>query len=145
MKSMKVLSVGLLALALPVMAATMSESALKMVPGGKVVQEKDKEIKVQTKENTIVEIEFKRNGDFEEASGKMVDKDNFEPGQNLLSLKDALAAVKKAGKNPNGEWSLDDSMIKGWHYEFEGIENGKSMEYVVDAKTGTLKETKQDD
>ncbi|WP_408095812.1 PepSY domain-containing protein [Peredibacter sp. HCB2-198] len=145
MKSVKVLTVGLLALSLPVFAATVSESALKMIPGGKVVQEKEKEVKVQTKDGSIVEVEFKRNGDFEEASGHAVDKDTFEPGQNLLSLKDAVASVKKAGKTPVGDWSLEDSMMKGWHYEFEGMENGKAMEYLVDAKTGKLRESRQDD
>jgi uncharacterized membrane protein YkoI len=126
------------------MAATMQENALKYVPGGKIVQEKKNEIKVQTPNGTIVEIEFKRNGNLEEASGDTVDKDIFVPGEGLLSLKDAYAAMTKAGKQPVGDWSLDDSMLKGWHYEFEGLEDGKNMDYVVDAKTGKILESKVD-
>jgi uncharacterized membrane protein YkoI len=126
-------------------AATMQENALKYVPGGKIIQEKKNEIKVQTPDGSIVEVEFKRNGNLEEASGDTVEKDIFVPGEGLLSLKDAYAAMTKAGKKPVGDWSLDESMIKGWHYEFEGVENGKNMDYVVDAKTGKIVDSKVDD
>lgn len=146
MKLLKLVPVAMLVLSLPTFAAAkLSESALKMVPGGKVVHEKDDEVKVQTESGSVVEVEFKHNGDFEEASGHAVDKDQFEPGMNLMPLKDVVAAVKKAGKKPVGDWSLDDSMLKGWNYEFEGMEEGKSMEYVVDAKTGKIKESRMDD
>lgn len=145
MKPMKALTFGVFVMSLSALAATQGESALKMVPGGKVLQEKEKEVRIQTTNGSIVELEFKRNGDFEEASGHAVDKDNFVPGQNLMSLKDAVASVKKTGKTPVGNWSLEESMMKGWHYEFEGMENGKSMDYVVDAKTGKLKESRVDD
>lgn len=119
-------------------AATMQEKVQKYVPQGKIIQEKNDEVKVQTPNGTIVEIEFKRNGNLEEASGDNVEKDVFIPGEGLLSLKDAHAAMTKAGKTAQGDWSLDDSMLKGWHYEFEGVENGKNMEYTVDAKTGKI-------
>ena len=146
MKSFTHLALGLCFLtSAGAMAATMSEKALKYVPGGKVIQEKKDEVKVQTPNGSIVEIEFKRNGDLEEASGDTVDKDIFVPGEGLLSLKDAYAAMTKAGKAPVGDWSLDKSMMKGWHYEFEGAENGKNMDYVVDAKTGKIVDSQEDD
>ena len=124
--------------------AGMAEDALKLVPGGKVVAEKAEEVKVQVPNGGIVEVEFQA-GKFEEASGDSVEHDIFIPGQGLLSLKDAVEAMKKAGKTPVGEWSLDNSFLKGWHYEFEGHENGKKMDYIVDAKSGKLLDAKVDD
>ena len=146
MKMLKIVPIALLVLSLPTFAAAkLSDSALKMVPGGKVVHEKDNEVKVETEGGSVVEVEFKHNGDFEEASGHSVDKDKFVPGMSLMPLSEVVAAVKKAGKNPVGDWKLEDSMLKGWNYEFEGMEKGKSMEYMVDAKTGKIKESKIDD
>lgn len=129
----------------PALASEYTEAALKLVPGGKVVQEKSKEVKVETTNGSIVEVEFKRDGTFEEASGDNLEKDNFVPGKGLISLQETVASLKKAGKSPVGDWSLEDSMLKGWHYEFEGFENGKNMDYLVDAKTGKLLESKIDD
>lgn len=126
-------------------AGSIKESALSYIPNGKVVQEKDKEVKVQTQNGTIVEVEFTMTGAFEEASGDSIEQDVFVPGDGLLSLADAVGALKKAGKTPSGDWSLDKSFVKGWHYEFEGYESGKKMDYVVDAKTGKLLESTIDD
>lgn len=123
---------------------TVKENALKYVKEGKVVHEKDNEVKVQTKAGTIVEVEFKNDGTLEEASGKALDQDIFEPGNGLISLKDAREALKKAGKTPVGEWSFDNSLTKGWNYEFEGFENGSKIDYVVDAKNGKLLESRID-
>ena len=143
---MKKLSLGLFILITAgAMAATMQENALKYVPAGKIVQEEKNEFKVETPNGTIVEIELKSNGEFDEASGDSVDKDIFVPGEGLLSLSDTVAVVTKSGKKLTGDWSLDKSWFKGWHYEFEGIENGKKMDYVVDAKTGKILEQKLDD
>lgn len=125
-------------------ATSVKETAMKYVKDAKVVQEKNNEVKLQTTNGTIVEVEFKNDGTLEEASGKALDKDMFEPGNGLMSLKDALAAIKKAGKEPVGEWSLDESLTKGWNYEFEGFENGQKMDYVVDAKSGKLLESRID-
>lgn len=115
------------------------------VPGGKVSQVKEKEVKVLTPNSTIVEIEFKASGEFEEASGDASTRDIFVPGQGLLSLSDAVASLAKAGKKADGEWSLEHSFLKGWVYEFNGIEGVKKMEYFVDAKTGKLLESRVDD
>lgn len=124
--------------------AGLSDEALKLIPGGKVVAEKKEEVKIQTPEGSIVEVEYER-GKFEEASGDNAEKDVLVPGEGLLSLKDAVASLKKSGKTPVGDWSLDKSFIKGWHYEFEGFENNQKMDYIVDAKTGKLLESKIDD
>lgn len=126
-------------------ASDKTDLALKLVPGGKVVEERAKEIKVLTGNNSLVEIEFKQDGSFEEASGEDVSKDVFVPPMNLLPLSSAIAALKKEGKAPAGEWSLEQSFMKGWHYEFEGLEDGRKMDYVVDAKAGKIVSATIDD
>lgn len=141
----KMIALSLTVLPLNLMAGPLGDASLKLVPGGKVIQEQTKEVKVQTPEGTLVEVEFEKNGTFEEASGDNVDKDILVPGNNLLPLKDAIASLKKANKTPVGEWSLDQSFVQGWHYEFEGFENNQKMDYVVDAKSGKLLSSKVDD
>lgn len=128
-----------------VFASNFADDALKLVPGGSIVQEKKKEVKVKTPQGTIVEVEFDSKGNFEEASGKDLDKDILIPGNDLFSLQTTLESLKKQGKTPTGKWSLENSFLKGWHYEFKGFEDGKKYEYVVDAKTGKLIDTKLDD
>lgn len=123
---------------------SIKENALKYVKEGKVVHEKANEVKVQTKAGTVVEVEFKNDGTLEEASGKALDQDVFEPGNGMISLKDARDSLKKAGKTPVGEWSFENSLTKGWNYEFEGFEDGKKMDYIVDAKNGKLIESRID-
>lgn len=123
----------------------MKENALKMVPGGQVVSESTREYKIQTKNQSIVEIEFETDGSFEEASGNDIEKDVLVMDQGVMGLQDAVKAVKKAGKTPVGEWTLDKSFLHGWYYEFDGVENGKKMEYVLDAKSGKLLSSNIDD
>lgn len=125
-------------------AKTPSEQALQFVPKGKIVQEKPDEVKIQTTSGSIVEVEFANNGDFEEASGNSVEQDIFVPPNGLVTLSQAAQAVKSANKPISGKWSLDRSLMNGWHYEFEGYENGNEMEYTVDAKTGKYVSTKVD-
>lgn len=117
---------------------------MKMVPNSKVLLEEKDEVKLQTADGGTIEIEFDRKGAFEEASGKNVDKDTFNAPNGLMSLKDAVAAAKKAGKTPVGKWSLEKGLLTGWTYEFKGVENNKEMEYMIDAKTGELKKSKTD-
>lgn len=119
-------------------ASESSETALKMIPGGKVIQEKTREVMVLTPNQSTIEVEFKRNGKFEEASGDNLEKDILVPDMGLISLQDAVALLKKEGKTPIGEWSLEESLFGNWHYEFEGVEGGKKMDYQVDAKTGKI-------
>lgn len=125
--------------------ATISEEALKFVPGGKVLSEKVDEVKIQVPNGGVVEVEFDRSGKLDEASGDSVDNDIFVPSNGILSLKEAVAALKKEGKVAVGDWSIDNSMIKGWYYKFEGFEQGKKMDYTLDAKTGKLLDAKLDD
>lgn len=91
-----------------------------------------------------MEIEYDKNGKIEEAEGKILE-DKFEPGEGRLSLKDAVEALKKAGKTPTGKWEFDKSFLNGWYYEFEGFDNNQKMEYTIDAKTGKLQKEKIDD
>lgn len=135
----------LLSGSLSALADTMKEKSLKFVPGGTVVEERSEEVKVKTPAGTIVEIEFDKNSIFEEASGNSLEQDLFQPEAGLLSLKDAVASMTKAGKKPVGEWSFDSSLMRGWYYEFEGYEDGKKMDYVLDAKSGKLLDSKIDD
>jgi uncharacterized membrane protein YkoI len=126
-------------ISLPAFAATdFTKAALKLVPGGSVQAVKKDEVIVKTPAGTFVEIEFNRDGTLDEASGDMAQKDVFVPGNGLLSLADAVAAMKKEGKEVSGEWNLDKDFMREWEYEFEGMENGKSMEYTMNAKTGKL-------
>lgn len=123
----------------------LKEEALKLVPKGEVVQESLHEIKVKNASNSVVEIEFDKGGKFEEASGKNVDLDEFIPENKSKPLKEVVALLKKNGKAPTGEWSYENSLLNGWYYEFEGYESGAKKEYVVDASTGNIIETKNDD
>lgn len=126
-------------------ASPLSEKALTFVPGGTVVQEKIKEVKVKTPKSSIVEIEFHSDGSFEEASGSNLDKDILIPKEGLLPLSSIVEQLVKQGKTPTGDWSLEKSLLDGWHYEFEGFENGQKFDYLVDAKNGKLLESKIDD
>jgi uncharacterized membrane protein YkoI len=126
-------------------ANPLADQALKFVPGGTVAQQKIKEVKIKTPLSSIVEIEFHSDGTFEEASGDNIEKDILTPGNGLVTLKTAVAELVKQGKGPTGDWSLEKSFFKGWHYEFEGYENGQKFDYIVDAKTGKLLESKVDD
>lgn len=124
---------------------SLADKTKSIVPEGTVAQEKEREIQVRTKSGSIVEVEFERNGEFEEASGKSPDKDTLVPGLGLVSLSAALDTLKKENKSATGDWSLEKSFIKGWVYEFEGFESGKEVDYLVDAKTGKFLETRIDD
>lgn len=125
-------------------AANLGAEAMKLVPESKVLQEKGREVKLQTSKGGIIEIEFDRKGALTEASGENVEMDVFNAPAPMLSLKDAVAAAQKAGKTPAGEWSLEKGTFTGWAYEFKGFENGKEMEYVIDAKSGELKKQSKD-
>jgi hypothetical protein len=133
---MKFLTIALISLSFSLQANDMVAEALSYVPGGQVVRVEHDEVKIQTSNGTIVEIEFLRNGSFEEASGKNAQQDVLTPPNSLVTLGVALQGLKDAGKSASGEWSLEHSMRHNWHYEFEGYENGQEMEYVVNAKTG---------
>lgn len=126
------------------LAQAANHPALKYVPGGEIVVEKKDEVKVKTPKGGIVEVEFKRNGDFEEASGKNASQDVFQPPFDLVPLSKAVKGLKDAKKEASGEWSLDSSYSKGWHYEFEAYEDGKEVEYLVDAKNGKFLKSKVD-
>ncbi len=126
-------------------AGPLLEKAQKYVPEGTVVQEKTKEVKIKTPQNSIVEIEFHTDGTFEEASGDNLEKDILIPSDGLMPLKVVIGELIKQGKTPTGDWSLEKSFVKGWHYEFEGYEKGQKFDYIVDAKSGKLLESKLDD
>lgn len=144
MKKLVLLSLSLSLAACASAKVDLEKEALKLVPNGTVEMREGNEVKVKTAEGTRVEIEFNRDGTLDEASGDMAKKDIFVPGNGLISLKDAVAALEKAGKTPSGDWSLDKDMMRDWEYEFEGVENGREFEYRINAKTGQLVKSKQD-
>lgn len=116
------------------------------VPEGTLVKENEKELKVKTVRGTTIEIEMASDGSFKEASGDAaVTGDIFIPGMNLLSLKEASGALVKLGKMPSGEWNLEKGFFSDWTYEFEGKDNGRKMEYKLDAKTGQLLKEEEED
>lgn len=121
-----------------------SAKALQYVPNGKIVEEKSDELKVQTATGSVIELDFDSSGALEEASGNVVDSDTMVPPQGLISLATAAESARKAGKNLSGKWKLNKSVLTDWRYEFDGFENGKEMEYTVDARTGKYLTAKAD-
>ena len=120
-------------------APALNKNFEDLVPKGKVIQTKHDEKKVQTTTGSVVELEYTNAGDLKEASGDFLSKgDEFVPGAGLLNLKAAADAVTSSGKKLTEDWSFEKSFIHGWTYEFEGFENGKKMNYLVDAKSGKI-------
>lgn len=135
-----------LALAWNAFAGTIAGDPLTLVPGGEIIQLGKFETKVKTPQGTIVELDWHRHGDFEEASGDAVaNGDILVPGAGLLTLAAAVVEVEKAGKKPVGDWSLEKSLRFGWVYEFQGYEAGKKMEYLIDAEDGKILTQNLDD
>lgn len=109
-----------------------SETALQMVPHGKIFEEQGRDLILKTLSGTKIRIEFKRDGAFEEAKGMNLNLgDEFEPGEGLISLGSAAKEVtKKIGLKPQGHWRLSKDNKLDWIYEL-GSE-------VINAKTGEL-------
>jgi uncharacterized membrane protein YkoI len=138
---MKTITLILLSFSLSACASAEAfhKEAEQLIPAGKIVKVKSDEKKIQTPAGTIVEIEYSMTGEFKEASGDAaLGGDVLEPAGGLLSLKAATEAMKTAGKNISGDWSLEKSFVHGWVYEFEGFENNVKMDYLLDAKTGKI-------
>jgi uncharacterized membrane protein YkoI len=127
-------------------AAELNQAPETLVPGGKILKTQKNEKEIQTPKGSIVEVEFSSSGVFEEASGDALTAgDVLVPGGDLLTLQAAQEAVVKAGKSPQGDWSLEKSFLHGWVYEFEGVEKGQKMDYFVDAHSGKILKEKKDD
>lgn len=125
-------------------ATDLAKKALKYVPEGTVQMVERDEFTIKTKSGSIIEVELNRDGSLDEASGEMAQKDDFVPGNGLISLSQAVKALQKEGKTVEGEWSLDKDFLRDWEYEFEGVEDGKQYEYTVNAKTGKLIKSEAD-
>ena len=108
--------------------------ALSMVPRGRITEVHGREFLVKTASETKVNIEFHRNGTFQEASGKNLNQgDDLEPGDGLISLSSAAREVRIA--SPRGYWTLEKDSVLGWIYDFDLA--------IIDAKTGKLLERKK--
>ncbi|WP_413574889.1 hypothetical protein ACLVWU_11645 [Bdellovibrio sp. HCB290] len=121
------------------------ESLTKIVPAGNIVRQDGHEYKLTTSKNTLMEVEFNRDGSIDEASGDAAGAgDVLVPGEGRKTLEEVVKSLNVAGKKPSGDWSFKKSFIHGWIYEVEGFEGGKKMEYLVSAKDGSLIKEKQD-
>ena len=121
------------------------EKALAYVPNGKIISQKNNEFDILTTNNTIIEIELKANGELDEASGDNITKDTFTPDQGIVGLD---AVVTEINATANGgtlsEWSLDNDLMHGWHYDVEVLKGNVEYEYLLDAKTGKVISSKED-
>lgn len=125
--------------------SALKAKAAEFVPSSTFLAEDGDEFQFQTAKGTIVEVELNRDGSIDEASGDAaLTGDVFVPGGSLLSLSAAVESLKKSGKTTQGDWSFEKSTLNGWVYEFEGVEGGKKMEYVIDATAGKLIKAKRD-
>ncbi len=107
------------------------ETALSMVPRGKLIDQSGRDFIIKTTAGTKIGVEFRRNGKFEEAKGLNLNRgDELEPGEGLISLSSAAHALVQKGITPQGHWVLDQDEKHGWVYEFENT--------LVDAKSGKL-------
>lgn len=105
--------------------------AKSMVPRGKVAEELGRDVIIKTTAGTKIDIEFTRDGKFEEAFGKNLNKgDELEPGEGLISLSSVAQIMKKAGHSPEGYWMLEKDPTMGWIYEVNGT--------IVSARSGEI-------
>lgn len=119
-------------------AQTMHERVQQYVPGSIIVKQKNKEVKVLTKNKTIVELEFELNNSLEEASGESLARDSFIPDTGHLNLEQIREIIAKKNKGLEAQWSYENSFLKGWYYEVELQTKNKEIEYKIDAKTGEI-------
>lgn len=115
------------------------------VPGGVIVVDTPTQKKVKSAENTLVEIFLDSKGGLEKASGGLIEKDEFDPGQGMLNLKAAVAAAKKEGKEISGQWAFEKNERGNWIYEFEGKHEGKEVEILLNPRTGRVMSEETDD
>lgn len=139
------ISVILVSLSATALANDLGSKALKLVPGGVIQTQKSDEVKVKTPNGTLVEIDFTKAGEFEDASGDLAEKDIFTPGEGYKSLEEVVAEIKKQGYQLKGDWSYDKDLLTSWHYELEAIQDGKEVELKIDAKTAKILSAEIDD
>lgn len=121
----------LLALSLPVAFASTENLALSMVPRGKVIERFGVDYIIKTSAGTKVHVEFKRDGKFQEASGRNLNQgDELEPGDGLISLSSIAHKLSADGLKPKGIWTLEEDEQMGWIYDLGGN--------LVSAKTGEV-------
>lgn len=143
---MKFLLSAVLSIAsLSALAKVNPEEAMKFVPGGSIVETKSDEVKIKSTKGGIVELEFKRNGELDEASGDMIESDSFVPGKEYLPLEKITAALKEQGYQLKGDWNYEKSLTKDWYYEVEAFQDNQEYELVVDAKTAKVMDKKRED
>lgn len=116
-------------------AQSISEKAAILVPGGKVTSEYYV-TEVTSPSNTEMYVMFTKDGNFRRAEGENCTKDVFTLGKSGVSLADAVASAKKAGKVPSGGWELSADTSKGWVYLLEGVNDGKAGRFQIEAKSG---------
>lgn len=127
---MKILILSLVSLHM-LSAFASVDIAKSMVPRGKLEELLGRDVIIKTKAGTKIDIEFSRDGKFEEAFGKNLNKgDELEPGDGLISLSSVARIMEKAGHEPEGHWMLEKDPTMGWIYEVNGT--------IVSAKSGVI-------
>lgn len=121
------------------------ENKSPYVPGGVIVVDTPNHKKVKSAENTLVEVFLDSKGGLEKASGGMLEKEEFDPGQGMMNLKAAAAAAKKAGAEISGQWAFEKNNRGNWVYEFEGKREGKEVEILINPRTGRIDSEEVDD
>jgi hypothetical protein len=139
------LSTFLLVFSAQSFAQDLKASSLKYVPGGSVVELKKDEVKVKAPAGSVIEIEFNRNGELDEASGDAIESDIFIPGNGYKNLSEISKTLKDQGYQFSGDWSFESSFMKSWHYEVDAIKEGQTYEVEIDAKTGKITKSKIED
>lgn len=113
-----------------------TETAESMVPRGKVIEIFGRDYVVKTISGSKIVIEFKRDGFFQEATGKNLNQgDEFEPGDGLISLGSAAKRLQDIGEKVRGHWRLEEDKKLGWIYEFENAVLNAKSGHIIDKIT----------
>ncbi len=104
--------------------------AKTMVPRGKVFEAFGRHYVIRTKKGTNIHVRFDLHGNFSHAFGRELNRgDEFEPGDGLLSLGTIARKLREKGFSPDGFWTIEKDIKKGWIYEIgEKIINAKTSD-----------------
>ena len=109
--------------------AGIPETAISMVPRGRLEEHVGRDVIIKTLAGTKITIGFQRSGDLKEAKGRNLNAgDELEPGEGLISL--SSAAQKIPRKDYKGHWILEKDKELGWIYEIDSR--------IISARSGSM-------